>query len=126
MKRICRKVTSLLAVVALLCTQLAVSAYACPMLTQTDGEQSMATSVSVPSAVEADVDQPGLCQKHCENGQQNVNDSGTGLASVTPAPAFVIALPTLQPSPVLGTAVFSSLLHAASPPIHIRNCCFRI
>lgn len=126
MKRIYRKAFSLFAIFALLFTQLAVSAYACPMLVQADDEQSVATSVSLSSVDETDAAQPGLCQKHCENGQQNVNDAGTPLASVTFAPAFVIALPTPQPSPVLATALFPYLLHATSPPIPIRNCCFRI
>ena len=62
MKRLYRKVISLFAIVALLFTQLAVSAYACPMLTQADGDQGVAVSISVSSADEADAALPGLCQ----------------------------------------------------------------
>ncbi|MBL8522585.1 MAG: hypothetical protein JNN20_02735 [Betaproteobacteria bacterium] len=126
MKRIHRKAVSLFAFVALLFAQFAVSAYACPMLTQGSGSQNAAVSNSVSSADEPDAAQPGLCQAHCEDGQQNVNDSAPTLASVDFAPAFVVYLQLVDLPSQLTTTLFPSLLHATSPPIPIRNCCFRI
>lgn len=126
MKRVYSRAVSLFAIVALLFSQLAVSAYACPMLAESMRARDVVIDASASSCDETDMGQPSLCQKHCENGQQNVNDAGSPLASVALAPAFVVSLP-IVPSPVVRSAtLYPSLVHATSPPLSIRNCCFRI
>ncbi len=126
MKRLHRRIISLFAIAALLFTQLAVSAYACPMLMQSLGDQDEAVSASASTSDELDVPQPGLCQKHCQNEQQNVGDSVAPLSHVALAPAFVVSLPVIQPVLPVSADLSPSLPHATSPPLSIRNCCFRI
>lgn len=109
--------------------QLAVSSYACPMLAQAMGEQTEAVSADASASLSDEMDgvvQPGLCHKHCQDEQQSVSDSTTVIASIAFAPAFVVSLPVIQPSSVPTTTLSPSLLHATSPPLSIRNCCFRI
>ena len=126
MKRVYSRAISLFAIAALLFTQLAVSAYACPMLADALNAQDEVISALASSADDADMGQLGLCQKHCENGQQSVSESGAPLASVVLAPAFVVSLPAVQASSVPSTALYPALIHATSPPLRIRDCCFRI
>lgn len=81
---------------------------------------------AVPSAV-LDPAAPALCEQHCQYGTQSVNDAPQALAGVALAPAFVVtiaALVVVSASPA--TAAQPSRLYAASPPLSIRNCCFRI
>ena len=129
MNRFTRKLVSLLAIFAVLTAQLAVSAYACPMqfmgmdeaVVEADALATAATDevLPVPNAAS-----PALCQKHCEQGQQNVNDTPQPLAHVSVAAVFIVVplidaiTPAIAPTPFL--------LHATSPPLSIRNCCFRI
>ena len=124
--RFTRKLVSLLGIVAVLFAQFAVSAYACPM--QFMGMDEAADVVGAPetSSSGRDLESPALCQKHCENGQQNVNDAPQPLAFVSLAPAFVVMLPVVPAATSTATAPTPSLLHATSPPHSIRNCCFRI
>jgi hypothetical protein len=69
---------------------------------------------------------PALCQKHCENGQQIVNDTPQPLAAFSAAQALVVALIVDPPAPQSAIDLAPSLLHATSPPLSIRHCCFRI
>lgn len=128
MNRIHRKFASLVGVVALLFAQLAGSAYACPFLVQSMAESTTTATgeAVVPSAV-LDPGAPALCEQHCQYGTQNVNDAPQALAGVALAPAFVVTIAqhvVVAASPA--TAAQPSRLYAASPPLAIRNCCFRI
>ena len=126
MNRFYRKLAGWIGIAALVFTQLAVSAYACPLPFQSLGDGAEVVSLSDPPSSSAGFVSAGLCQKHCENGQQSVNDSPQPLASVTLAPAFIVSLVTNPPEPLPVTALAPSLLRATSPPLSIRNCCFRI
>lgn len=125
MNRLTRKLVSLLGIVAVLSAQLAVSAYACPMQFMALEE---AAAVAAPDANSGgqDLTSPALCQKHCENGQQNVNDMPQLLASSSAGQAMVVALIVDPPAPLSAIDLAPSLLHATSPPLSIRHCCFRI
>ena len=111
----------------MLFSQLAVSAFACPVqATPFVAPLHMAMADCASSADMQGSGQPALCHQHCQNDAQNTGDAPQPLASVLLAPSFVanlslpvfIASRTLTPAPVL--------LHATSPPLAIRNCCFRI
>ena len=123
MNRVTRKLVSLLSIVAVVFAQLAVSAYACPM-----EFAALDETVGVPETNSSgrDASAPALCQKHCENAQQNVNDIPQPLVGVSLAPAFVVTLAIDRATSLPAKAPASSLLHATSPPLSIRNCCFRI
>jgi hypothetical protein len=129
MNRFTRKLVSLLAIFAVLTAQLAVSAYACPMQFMGMDEAVAETGALAADATDAvstvpDAASPALCQKHCEQGQQNVNDTPQALAHVSVAAVFIVSplIDTITPA----TASAPFLQHATSPPFSIRNCCFRI
>ena len=129
MNRFTRKLVSLLAIFAVVTAQLAVSAYACPMQFMGMDEAVAETGALAAGATDAisllpDAVSPALCQKHCEQGQQNVNDAPQPLAHVSVAAVFIVT-PLIDKS-TPATAPTPFLLHATSPPLSIRNCCFRI
>ena len=130
MNRPFRKLAGWIGIVAVVFAQLALSAYACPLLFQSLGESADSVGqwdvTSDVTSSSPDFMSSGLCKKHCENEQQSVNDSPHPLASVTNAPAFILALVANPPAPSASKALAPSLLHATSPPLSIRNCCFRI
>ena len=128
MNRITRKLVSLLGIVAVVFTQLAVSAYACPVQSMGIGQSGTVDRVSAANSDGRDADSPALCQKHCDNGQQNVNDAPPPPASDShaQAAAFIVTLPLDPPAPLTTAALAPSLLRTTSPPLSIRNCCFRI
>lgn len=122
-----KRVVSLWLLLAMVFTQLAVSAYACPMMAAAvRAEATAAAANDSPCCDHQDLAQPGLCQKHCQNGQQNVNDSPVPLPPLAGAPAFAVAVPVYQVASFATTSLFPPLLRATSPPLSIRNCCLRI
>ncbi len=127
MNRLTRKIVSLLSIVALVLTQLAVVAYSCPMQFQWLDDAVVSADAPAPDAGGSDVDSPALCKKHCENGQQNVNDSSQALAMCALEAAPTIAL-VIQPATlrVDAPAATPSLRNATAPPLSIRHCCFLI
>jgi hypothetical protein len=122
--------TVLLALVSLLFTQLAVAAYACP----SQNLQQMHDMASV-SAVHAgmsgcegmDMEQPSLCHAHDQTGNQSLDKPETPhVAPFMPAALLlaVIALDVTVPATALPPEI-QLLQRATSPPLAIRNCCFR-
>ena len=128
MNRIARKFVSLFSIAALLFAQLAVAAYACPMQFQGLDNAVATVSASAPDAGEQDADSPALCKKHCENEQQNVNDSPQAPAAFSFETALTLTLPLAMQSATLRDAPVAtpSLRNATAPPLSIRHCCFRI
>lgn len=131
MNRVTRQMVSLLSSIAVVLAQLAVSAYACPMQFMGMDEaitDVVALDVSVPEAVSTvpDAMSPALCQKHCQQGQHNVNDTPQPVAFASFAPIFVVTLLIDPITPPTATVPTHSLLRATSPPLSISNCCFRI
>ena len=106
-RRILRPLTAYLGVLCLLFAQLAVSAYACPMLAEgMSAERGNTVAQNVASTAApcnaADMSQPALCEKHCQDAQQNVNDSPFHPASldflacfIVTAESFFIQIPIL-------------------------------
>ncbi len=142
MPRVIQKLISAFAITALLFTQLAVSAYACPM--QFAAMESDAIAENIPPRTEPapatamdcddmdmsmDMSQLGLCQHHCKNEQQNVSDTPLDLAPLTVASSRIVALfepPTLTLLALATHVSTPSLHHATSPASSIQHCCFRI
>ena len=140
---------------AVLFAQMAVSAYACPGLLAattmavpvsaelpSGTESTAAVTAAVTAAASAapalpmmncedmampmDAAFPNLCAEHCHQGQQSDQAATltvpaallTELYITPPAPEPIVA-----PRPAAATA---SALDAASPPLAILHCCFRI
>lgn len=142
MRTLCRVLVGVV-----LFAQLAVSGYACPGLSSSAAMQeqmSEAPSSGVASAGAAiaasdqrpincedmagpiDPDFANLCAEHCHYGQQ----SGQAAALTVPAVllnALYITPQALQSAVALRPAAdTTSTLAAASPPLAILHCCFRI
>jgi hypothetical protein len=120
MKSAWRHVISLIGIGAILFAQLAVAAYACPMLTpQADVQVSQAADESIPGS-------PALCERHCQDDQQNVNDGAAVPTVIAFVPSFSLPLELAPPSPAIHSLAAPSLFDASPPPLAIRHCCFRI
>jgi len=124
----------------LVLAQVALSAYACPVM-PAGSASGMATATmagegtrpervvdGMPAeAWRLDPAQPNLCAAHCQSGQQNVD--GKPASSAPPAlPAGFY--PAVQWAPLAISAPAPAWLEppspAASPPLAILHCCFRI
>lgn len=123
-----RKIVSFFAIAAVLFTQLAVSAYACPMLLKQFAMpmQMQMNGDSDQACDDMAMNQPALCQHYCEDSQQIVNDAQVDQPSITLASFFVINFTAMISSFEPSLIIAPSLHHATSPPLTIRNCCFRI
>ena len=142
LRSICRALMGIVLV-----AQLAVSAYACPGLPSTGDATMQMSAPAVIVAQTTDVamsatDRPAsdcadmagpvdrsfanLCAEHCHQGQQSDH-----AATLTVPAALFTALyttpvapePSVAPRPA---ADATSALVAASPPLAILHCCFRI
>ena len=119
-----RRLFALFTLTALMFANIAVSAYACPMMNP-GTIASQAAAADAPCPDETSVAQPGLCHKHCEDGQQNVSDASDPPVSVF-LPAFVLPSPVGAVPPDSAVTFPPELFHATSPPLAIQYCCFRI
>ena len=126
MNRTYRKFSGWVGIVTIVFAQLALSAYACPMLLANVGDRNDAVNISSQTSDYADFASPNLCHKYCADGQQNINDAphpqvvaliGRGF-SVTPVMASTTTIPA--------TRLTNPLLHGPAPPLTIQHCCFRI
>ena len=122
------QIVSLISIVAMVFAQLAVAAYACPMQFQgLDNSVATVTATAAePDAGDYDTSAPALCKKHCEDGQQNVNDAPQTHAFLSFESALTLTM-AIQPATSGDAPVATpSLQNATAPPHSIRNCCFRI
>ena len=142
LRSVCR---ALIGVVLL--AQMAVSAYACPGLA-TGAVMNMPTASPAPTrneasqdiattAMEQAIDCAGmagsmdpefanLCAEHCHHGQQSDQAATLTVPAVLLTALYITPLasePFVVPRPA---AAATSALAAASPPLAILHCCFRI
>lgn len=82
MTRTFRRLASFVAASALALAQLAVSAYACPMLAPS--EDAAAIESSMPDC--PDVGTTNLCDQHCDYGSTSVDTQPSGFANVAVVP----------------------------------------
>lgn len=125
MSRCFRKFVGLLSILAVLFAQLAVAAYACPIgAPDAAGELSM--SSRSPAAGDVAIATSALCQKHCQNEQQNFGDQVSFVPPFAFAPSIVMTVADVRDASAKPSAFIPALLRATSPPLSISNCCFRI
>jgi hypothetical protein len=128
---------SLLALLSLLFTQLAVAGYACPSMQIAQAMGSVATLTKAAAAVDQS-DMPGcggmdseesvLCQNHGQVVNQSFDK-----AEVPAVLPFMASMP-LQTvihadgayQATISHTPSSLLARSTAPPLSIRNCCFRI
>lgn len=130
-----RFATALLALISVLFMQLAVAAYACPSLQPADMVES--TAMPMQSAEHegmagcegmVDIEQPVLCHAHSQVGHQSLDkpappDVFPSLATVL-VPVVTYTDAAYRPLSTHADAAW--LMQDSSPPLSIRNCCFRI
>lgn len=114
--------------------QLAIAAYACPgMSSAAAGTMQMSSIDESQQAVDCagmagpmDSSFANLCAEHCRHGQQS--DHAPTL-NVPAAVLTALYITPLAPEPFVASrpaADATSALAAASPPLAILHCCFRI
>ena len=117
---------------AVLFTQLAVAAYACPELTALTENTPFAMSNVQPSAkpasceIPADQHDPNLCQQHCQIGTQSV----TGGGHVSVPVAVMMPLTVVEPPQPASAVTLATLPvfreRETGPPPLVRFHFFRI
>ena len=128
-----RLLTVLVALVSLLFMQLAVAGYVCPA--GMSGMKAEGTKVSAHAGMPCagsmsttgiDDAQPALCHAHCQSDQQSADTYQVPGVPVMPAiaPAFS-QQDVLSISPGLPRQA-PLLQRTTTPPLSVRNCCFRI
>lgn len=123
-----RLVTALVALVTVLFMQLAVAAYACPGLQPQEVADTSAMQ-GMPGCEDAvDAVQPGLCHAHTQAGNQSLDKPP--MPDVAPSAAIVL-VPMINDidialRPISTHAEAPWLMRGSTPPLSVRNCCFRI
>ena len=136
---------------AVLLAQMAVSAYACPGLLSATamkmpmaaaapaGTDSSAVATAMPALLPMNCDDmrkdmsmpmdpefPNLCAEHCRQGQQS-DQAATLTVPAVLLTALYVTPPTPEPRAALNPAAAAArAADAASPPLAILHCCFRI
>lgn len=127
-----RRWLSIWLMLALLFTQLASAAYACPNPAGRAGEDmaDMPCAMSMADGISGaiDTDLPGLCQQHCLPDSQTL-DQGQALSVPGPAPAPVLTLsPAVAPQD--NPAPWAAWRHVRDrippPALSVLHCCYRI
>lgn len=130
-----RCLSALLALICVLFAQIAVAAYACPSM---QIGQAMA-SIAVPAVnsahhqemagcVDMDFDQPLACHDYGQSRSQSLDKPAAPDVQPFVASSVMLTISLVDPSvlePVLPLAQRVPS-RATSPPLIIRNCCFRI
>lgn len=129
-----RFLATLLALISVLFTQLAVAAYVGPSMQIGRAMESIATSVANVDHVMAgcdgmDSEQPVLCQNHDQVSHQSLDKPE--LPDVAPfiATTLVQAIgfaDIAHQDATISASANLSLKRSTAPPLSIRNCCFRI
>ena len=124
--RLIRKLVACAAILGLLFTQLAVSAYACPVTFGGAAQAAGGESADPPCHHQAGDTNRALCQAHCQHGQQSSGDA-SALATVADFVAtYAVVVPAETQTVQMAAPIGIDLFHSTSPPLAIRNCCFRI
>ena len=123
MKVFGRPLYAWIALLGIVFSQLALSAYACPLLLAPLGQPITKVSVdtaSVPCAdmgMQKDAGEPALCVQHCDQGHQSV--STTQLPDFQPALVLFLVLPSLAsiaPAYTVDLRTEPSVRTASTPP----------
>lgn len=116
-----------LALFSLLYMQVAVAGYVCPVESKAAEMAAMVESgVPCAGAMVQDTEQPGMCHAHCQSAEQSVEKIKS------PAPSAAVATGityTVRPVHLIVPSEPQQELlleRITSPPLQVRNCCFRI
>ncbi len=124
-----RLFTVMLSLVALLLAQTALAGYVCPGTAKAAQvaamvQAGMPCAESMSSAM--DDAQPGLCHAHCQAAQQSADHYQLPALAALTELGVVLTVAFASASadnPLLQAPL---LRRSTSPPLAVRNCCFRI
>lgn len=107
--------------------QVALASYACPAEGKA-AEMAAMVEDGMPCAgvMVQDSDQPGLCHAHCQSAEQSVEKVySPALSAAVATGVYYTVRPVLLSVP---SNLQQGLLlqRITSPPLQVRNCCFRI
>lgn len=122
-----RLITVLFALFSLLFSQFALATYVCP-LDAAKADMAAMAEAAMPCAgdMAQDTEQPGLCHAHCQSQEQSADKVQSPSPSAAVATGFTYTMrPVLIAVPARPGAQ-ALLLRVTSPPLQVRNCCFRI
>jgi len=128
--RALKRLIAKIGIVAVLFTQLAVAAYACPALMGMDDSMPVAMADTMDAGMsgceQIDTDNANLCLQHCQAGSQSVQT--TPQVSIPPVLMMPLAIiEPVQPVSSLQKAVLPDFLEReTSPPRLIRFGVLRI
>jgi hypothetical protein len=130
MTRLFRLAAASFTLFALLFTQLAVAAYACP---QVGPGSPVASNLVIDSnmpgckGMQADPVAPTLCSAHCADPAQSADTPSA--PTVPPFIQAALSVVLVQGKSVLPVRILPDRFHQtvpSSPAVILRNCCFRI
>jgi hypothetical protein len=127
-----RLIVAFVTLFSLLFMQLAIAAYACPVMASgsDEGRALVVMSSAMPGCAGMDAEQPTLCHAASQNDLAKQSLDKPPGPDVQPfiAATLVLAVQAaaVPGSPSSNTRHFASLSRATSPPIAIRHCCLRI
>jgi len=124
-----RLITAIVTLCALLLSQVALAAYACPGPAKALEVVKMAEAAmpcAESMALVMDQEQPGLCHAHCEASQLSSDHYQVpALANLTQM-GVVLTLAATGQATVLHELQTPLMRREAGPPLAVRHCCFRI
>lgn len=128
MLRRSRFVAAIVALISMLFMQLAVAAYACPAQEISQAIETVQAMADMPDCSEMDAEQPNLCQAHEQAGNQSLDKPSLPDITALSTGILAVALYVIEHE---GDTAFKpisppNLAKSTSPPVAIRNCCFRI
>ena len=131
LRRSHRLVAALIALASLLFMQLAVAAYACPMLSLHSRSQAQTPpprAVALADCHGMDTDSPSLCGAQSDAGKQSLDKPATPHVEPFAAAAVLVEVVATEALTPTGASVRAWSIPAAlaAPPIAIRHCCWRI
>ncbi len=119
-------------VLAILFTQVATAAHACPMMqgAAMAGMPCAQAAMASGPAASLDADQPGVCQQHCQFGhthQPAAPDQTPHAPAIVPVLLFELAVADAPRADTTAWAQRARVRDRAPPLAHsIAHCCYRI
>lgn len=133
LSRLSRAVVAFVTLFSLLFMQLAIAAYACPVMSGKEGNEGRALvmmSSDMPGCAGVDANQPTLCHAASQNelAKQSLDKPPGPQVQAFIATTLVLAVQSTVMSdlPPGNIGQFADLSRATLPPIAIRHCCWRI
>lgn len=120
-------ITVVLTLFNLFFMQIAVASYVCPVDSKAAEMAAMAESgMPCAGAMVQDNEQPGLCHAHCQSPEQSAEKVQLPAPGAAVATGFTYTAWSVHLNVSSVPQQGFMLERINSPPLQVRNCCFRI